>query len=70
MSESNLLNLIECKYGHHMVNKDNDFTPSGLNNECYSICRKCEAEKKRKYRQKYNDEYKMKQKRYEKMETR
>jgi hypothetical protein len=47
-------NLIECKYGKHMCSSD-EFTPSGLNNECYKICRKCNVEKVRKSRQKHRN---------------
>jgi hypothetical protein len=47
--------LIECKYGHHIC-EENEFSPSGLNNK-YNICRKCNAEKKRKYRKNHKEEY-------------
>ena len=53
MSESN---LIECTYGHHMADQDKDFTASGLNKAYFTICRKCKVEQTRKYRQKYRDE--------------
>jgi len=49
MSENN---LIECTYGHHIADKNNDFSKSGLSNKYYTICRKCSAEKMREYRQK------------------
>jgi hypothetical protein len=46
MSESK---LIECKYGKHLAEKSN-FTESGLNN-IYKICKSCNCEKTKKYRQ-------------------
>lgn len=62
MSENN---LIECTYGHHMVDREKGFSISGLNGKYYSICRKCKAEKQKQYRQKYNDEYNEKHKMYQ-----
>lgn len=46
------LYLIECKYGKHLC-KSEDFTESGLNNKCYTICRECAKIKKNKNRQKH-----------------
>lgn len=57
-------NLIECTYGHHLADKDKDFTTSGLNYKYYTICRKCNTEKIYKYRQKYRKAYNEKQKEY------
>lgn len=54
---------IECQYGHHMCTKD-EFTPSGLNNK-YNICRQCNAEKMKKYRQKHKKEYNEKVREYQ-----
>ena len=52
MSENN---LIECQYGHHMCKRE-EFTQSGLDNK-YTICRKCNATKSKKYRQLHRDKY-------------
>jgi hypothetical protein len=43
------IKLIECKYGKHLTEELN-FTLSGLNNK-YPICKKCNCEKTKKYRQ-------------------
>lgn len=48
-------NLIECKYGNHLIDISN-FTPSGLNGP-YKICRACKNEKQKAYMKKHNKEY-------------
>ena len=58
-------NLIECKYGHHLADKDKDFTPSGLNNKFLTTCKKCKSESMKKYRQKHKDEYRERHKLYQ-----
>ena len=57
MSESNLPNLIECTYGHHMADKDKDFTSSGLNKKYFTICRKCKTKETKKYRERHKDKF-------------
>ncbi len=60
MSETN---LIECKYGNHFC-KPEDFTESGLNNKCYTICRNCVRVRRNKYRHKYQDKYNQSKREY------
>lgn len=61
MSESN--NLVECKYGHHMADRDTEFTEYGLKG-LYKICRKCAYEKTKKYREKYREKFNESKKEY------
>lgn len=49
-------NFVECKYGHHIADKNLDFTSSGLNS-VYSICRKCCSLRSAKYRQSHKNQY-------------
>ena len=55
--------LIHCSYGNHLTERNN-FSQSGLNN-IYKICRKCNAEKIKKYRQKHKKKYNEKHKLYQ-----
>lgn len=59
-------NLIECAYGHHMADKDKDFTKSGLSN-IYIICRECTRVRRNKYRTKYRDHYNESKREYDRI---
>lgn len=48
--------MIECTYGHHKCAKS-EFSASGIDNGYYSICRNCNNERMRKYREKHNEKY-------------
>ena len=61
MSEKN---IIECKYGHHMADREKDFTKSGLKKPNFTQCRKCKAEEMRRYRTKHKIEYNNKVREY------
>jgi hypothetical protein len=56
--EVNEEDLIECTYGHHLIERKN-FTSSGLNKLYYTICRSCKNLQMTKYRhknpKKFND---------------
>jgi hypothetical protein len=56
------IKLIECKYGKHLTEELN-FTLSGLNNK-YPICKKCNYEKTKKYRQLNREKFNESKKEY------
>lgn len=55
--------LIECSYGKHYTEKSN-FAESGLRN-VYKICKKCNCEKTKKYRQNNRIKYNAKVREYQ-----
>lgn len=57
-------NTFNCAYGHHQAEKE-DFSESGLNNK-YTICKKCNSEKMKKYREKHGTKYNEQVKEYQK----